>query len=76
MRTVMNGSGSEFRQPLGYAIVGGADRVAGPDAIHHAGDLSLPRSVEQLAKAAKSYSGTICRRDVERPPLYLWPGTP
>ena len=34
------GTGSELRQPLGYAIVGGLLVSPGADAVHHAGDLS------------------------------------
>ena len=43
------GTGSELRQPLGYAIVGGLHRQPGPDAVHDAGDLYLPRPVVGLA---------------------------
>ena len=35
-----SGTGSELRQPLGVAIVGGLIVQPGADAVHHAGDLS------------------------------------
>ena len=35
------GTGSEIRQPLGYAMVGGLAGQPGVDAVHHAGRLSL-----------------------------------
>ena len=37
------GTGSELRQPLGIAIVGGLHRQPAADAVHDAGDLSLLR---------------------------------
>ena len=45
------GTGSELRQPLGYAMVGGLHRQPGADPIHDAGDLSLSRPALQLAVA-------------------------
>ena len=36
------GTGSELRQPLGYAMVGGLLAEPGADPVHHAGGLSLP----------------------------------
>lgn len=35
------GPGSDLRQPLGVAVVGGFDRVAGPYLVHNAGHLPL-----------------------------------
>ena len=35
------GEGADARQPLGLAVVGGLVVSAVPDAVHHAGDLSL-----------------------------------
>ena len=43
----------------------------GPDPVHHAGGLSLPRSVEQLAQAAGSCRGGVRRRDVATRPGFL-----
>ena len=40
---IATGPGSELRRPLGIAIIGGSDRVAGPDALHDAGDLPAAR---------------------------------
>ena len=37
------GAGAELRQPLGLAVVGGLALLAGDHALHHAGDLPLPR---------------------------------
>ncbi len=37
------GAGAELRQPLGVAVVGGLHAQPAADALHHAGDLSLPR---------------------------------
>ena len=34
------GTGSELRQPLGIAVVGGLLAFANPDPLHHAGHLS------------------------------------
>ena len=45
------GTGSELRQPLGYAMVGGLHRQPGADPVHHAGDLSLSRPALELAVA-------------------------
>ena len=39
------GAGAESRQPLGLAVVGGLARLAGTDALHHAGGLYLSREV-------------------------------
>ena len=44
-----HGTGSELRQPLGYAMVGGLHRQPGADAVHDAGDLSLSRPPVALA---------------------------
>ncbi len=38
-----NGTGSEFRQPLGWAIVGGLIVSQSHDPVHDAGDLPLSR---------------------------------
>ena len=44
------GASSELRQPLGIAVVGGLDRLAAADAVHHAGDLRRDGSAEHLAR--------------------------
>ena len=51
---LMNGTGAEFRQPLGYAIVGGLGGVADAHAFHHAGGLYLSRSLAELARPSGS----------------------
>ena len=38
-----HGTGSEFRQPLGWAIIGGLTVSQVLTLFHHAGDLHLPR---------------------------------
>ena len=38
------GAGSELRQPLGIAIVGGLHPLPGADPVHHPGRLSLLRA--------------------------------
>ena len=43
------GAGSEIRQPLGYAIVGGLAVSPAPHAVHDAGGLHLPRPAADLA---------------------------
>ena len=40
---LVHGAGSELRQPLGYAMVGGLALSPDPDALHHADRLSLSR---------------------------------
>ena len=45
------GAGAELRQPLGVAVVGGLLSVATADALHHAGDLPLPRPLRPHAQA-------------------------
>ena len=45
-----HGSGSELRQPLGYAMVGGLVAEPDADAVHDAGGLSLSRSLADLAE--------------------------
>ena len=45
------GTGSEIRQPLGYAMVGGLLRQPGADAVHDAGGLSLSRQLLERAFA-------------------------
>ncbi len=47
-----SGAGSEIRQPLGYAIVGGLLLAAGADAVHHAGGLSLSRPPDAVVERA------------------------
>ena len=44
-----HGAGSELRQPLGYAMVGGFALSAGADALHHADRLSLSRATAEQA---------------------------
>jgi multidrug efflux pump subunit AcrB len=46
---VGTGTGSEIRQPLGYAIVGGFAGFAGADAVHHADRLYLHGPPQRLA---------------------------
>ena len=48
------GAGSELRNPLGVAIVGGLDREPGLDAFHDAGDLPLFRSSWRVRFAARA----------------------
>jgi len=38
------GAGSELRQPLGVTVRRRPARLAGADAVHHPGDLSLHRA--------------------------------
>ena len=47
------GVGSELRQPLGIAIVGGSAGEPDADAIYHTCDLSLSRPFQPSASAAK-----------------------
>ena len=44
------GTGSEIRQPLGYAIVGGLAALAAPDPLHDPGRLSLSRPVPDMGR--------------------------
>ena len=64
------GAGAELRQPLGVAVVGGLLPVATADALHHAGDLSLPRPLrphdQAPARAAAGGSARKRRRAVAR----------
>ena len=48
------GSGSELRQPLGYAMVGGLALSQLLDPVHDAGDLSLSRPAAELDFAAQA----------------------
>ena len=50
-----NGTGSEIRQPLGYAMVGGLMRQPGADALHDAGGLSLSRPRQSMAEPAPGW---------------------
>ena len=55
-----NGTGSELRQPLGYAMVGGLALEPAPDPLHHAGDLPLSRSPATVA-AGRAPATDRCR---------------
>ena len=46
------GNGAELRRPLGISIVGGLHRESGADAVHHAGALRLPRSMQTWIEGA------------------------
>ena len=56
---VGTGTGSELRQPLGYTIVGGL-MLADPDALHHAGGLSLPRPARRVVFQTQT-AACLCR---------------
>ena len=60
------GAGSELRQPLGVAVVGGLSVVAASDALHHAGDLSLSRPLRP--PASRKRSARKSRRGSRNPP--------
>ena len=62
-----HGSGSELRQPLGYAMVGGLGAEPIADIVHHAGDLSLSRPVPDLA-ARRRMPSTRKRNRCRLPP--------
>ncbi len=49
-----HGAGSELRQPLGYAMVGGLGAVAGADALHDADRLSLSRAAPEQAQGQEA----------------------
>ena len=58
------GAGGEARRPLGLAVVGGLRRLAGADALHHAGDLHLLRALPDVACDAQGHApdARACRR--------------
>ena len=69
------GTGSELRQPLGYAMVGGLLVSQIADALHDAGRLSLSRPAAALAQGRRAGAArtrrlaggmTITRRTRER----------
>ena len=64
-----HGSGSELRQPLGYAMVGGLASEPDSDPVHDAGDLSLsrPRSRIWLNRADDTMTNrtAFCRLAAE-----------
>ena len=59
---VGTGVGSEIRQPLGYAIVGGLARVADAHALYDAGRLYLSRPAAELDDARKKEASGLQQR--------------
>ncbi len=59
------GEGSELRQPLGIAIVGGLCVSAGADALHHAGRLHLSRQGRFLARRPPQGASAAARAQAQ-----------